>query len=136
MTAERLTRYRDEWCKDFWLHAQRERGLELFAHIDALSARVAELEARDKEWAAEARRCDKDVRAANRARQAAEAKLETLRKVFAPMFKQFGPEWPDGEGLEVVLSHPDDEDGEEGVGACHFTLGQLRRALQTKDTTP
>lgn len=62
------------------------------------------------------------------------AQLETLRKVFAPVFKDFGPEWPDGEGLEVVLSQPDDEDGEEGVGACHFTLGQLRRALQTKDT--
>ena len=67
--------------------------------------------------------------------QATEAKLAALRKVFAPVFKDFGPEWPDAEGLEVVSSQPDDEEDDDGVGRCHFTLGQIRRALQTKDTT-
>ncbi len=67
---------------------------------------------------------------------AAEAKLALLAKIFAPVFKNFGPEWEDGTGLEVVLNSPDDEDGDEGTsGRCDFTLGQLRRALQ-KDTAP
>lgn len=38
-------------------------------------------------------------------------------------------DWPDNEGLEIVSSMPDEENEDEGVGRCDFTLGQLRRAL-------
>ena len=44
MTAERLELYRHEWNEEFWKYAQHERGLLLFAHIDALTTRIAELE--------------------------------------------------------------------------------------------
>lgn len=71
-----------------------------------------------------------EVERLQKERTALTVQLKEARKVFAPVFKNFGPEWPDSEGLEVVSSHPDDEHGEEGVGKCDLTLGQLRRALK------
>ena len=130
MTAERLTRYRDEWCKDFWLHAQRERGLELFAHIDALSARVAELERERDDWRKAARDNLDTALKHDAIAQKAQSELAAARKGWR-MLKIVGRQMDLDHGSHHahVVDWPADW---PLLVPAEYEI----RALQTKDTTP